>query len=334
MAIYLITGNPGSGKTYLAITMMLKHYNFKKDINEYVIKENQIIITNIHNLKLEHEPLTIFGKNNFEIGKNFNIENFEELIEKRWKDKNISIYIDESQFIFDRKFYNKETFSFFQYHRHLGLDIYLITQSSNLIPRDLFDLIETETRAIPRKLAIARELKYKILVNKQILSQKVVVRDKKVYALYQSMEKKEGSKIRNPLIKFIIIPLVLIPILAIYWKRNFLTKEGGVSKYGKQINQKIDDKKIMENNNFKTTINTKERKKNKDLIRLSYAIVGKKVLVYNPVSKILTPIQDIELPIKQISKNGRYLNIIAEIEKIDEQKEDKNNGITKRNNRW
>ncbi|MFQ5686299.1 MAG: zonular occludens toxin domain-containing protein [Candidatus Scalindua sp.] len=73
---------------------------------------------------------------------------------------NVIYIIDEAQGgnYFHRKFYNVDVFLFFQMHRHMGIDIYLITQDTKCLARELQDLAEfvitTHTPSIKVKKVI------------------------------------------------------------------------------------------------------------------------------------------------------------------------------------
>ncbi|MBW2635708.1 MAG: DUF2075 domain-containing protein, partial [Deltaproteobacteria bacterium] len=175
MAIRVITGVPGSGKTYLAVHHLLENYfKWSKDRQEYIKKpnfEDLTIITNIDGFMLDHINLNDALKK-----ANVNIETFftKDYQEKITEKYNKIIYIiDEAQQYFHRRFYNKDVFYYFEYHRHLGHDIYIVTQDRLLIPKDLYLLAELELRAVKRSLSLGGELKYKKLSNNEIMGHKV-----------------------------------------------------------------------------------------------------------------------------------------------------------------
>lgn len=55
MAIRLITGKPGSGKTFLAVKHLRdNYYYYSKKLKKYCRKKDYTIISNIDSLKLKH----------------------------------------------------------------------------------------------------------------------------------------------------------------------------------------------------------------------------------------------------------------------------------------
>ncbi|MBX0312988.1 MAG: zonular occludens toxin domain-containing protein [Sulfurihydrogenibium sp.] len=133
----IIYGVPGSGKSYYAV------YQIKKMLDE---KRNITLISNIENLKLTHLNLDELIYQYGGIEKFFNVEcDF-------WKtdvDKKKVLFIDEAQRYFNKRFFSSFVFFFFQYHRHLNIDIYLITQSYKTLPTELVVLAEIVIQAVP-----------------------------------------------------------------------------------------------------------------------------------------------------------------------------------------
>lgn len=211
MAIRLITGVPGAGKTYLALKTLLDDY-FKWDKKEkgFVPKKEITIITNIDSLDLDHinlDDAIRASKKNIEGF--FSVE-YQEKITNKYK--RIVYVIDECQRFFDRRFYNKDVFYYFEYHRHLGHDIYLVTQDRMKIAKDISLLCETEIRAVKRTLAIAGEFKYNVLSDGIIIDRKICKPKKYIFALYRSSSGKESKKIKNPVIKILVVVTVMCAV--------------------------------------------------------------------------------------------------------------------------
>lgn len=196
--IHIVEGVPGSGKSYYAVNYLIQNFfDYDSFYNEYKEKENKnvLVITNIEDLKVKHLNLDIL-LDRFTLEKFFTVDNFER-IQKQYRVKNIIVIIDEAQRYFDRKFYNKDVFYFFQYHRHLGVDIFLITQSKNTISKELVVLAEYIIRAVPRSLQVGA-FRYKFYdVNGNFLFSKSLKKDKKVFNAYSSMKVEEVNKPKN-----------------------------------------------------------------------------------------------------------------------------------------
>lgn len=136
--LQIIYGVPGSGKSYYAV------WNIKRTLEKD--KDNVVIISNIENLKLSHLNLDDL------INKYGGIDGFFNVECQYWKqdiEKRKILFIDEAQRYFNKKFFSNAVFFFFQYHRHLNIDIYLITQSYKTLPTELVVLSELVIQAVP-----------------------------------------------------------------------------------------------------------------------------------------------------------------------------------------
>ncbi len=135
--LQIIYGVPGSGKTYYSVYQIKKIQEKRNDI---------ILISNIENLKLSHLDLDALIQKYGGVDKFFNVDC------EFWKselEKKKILFIDEAQRYFNKKFFSSTVFFFFQYHRHLNIDIYLITQSYKILPSELVVLSELVVQAVP-----------------------------------------------------------------------------------------------------------------------------------------------------------------------------------------
>lgn len=218
MSIRAITGKPGSGKTYVAIDHLLKNY-FKKVGNEYSPTTDITIITNIDSLKLDHISLDdLLG----ELKKNGSADPVRDFFSGKYHEKfhdqvgRCLFIIDECQRYFPTmlgmKSHAPEIYYFFEYHRHWGYDIYLISQDKDKIAKGIRPLIETELQALPRTVSLMGELKYYEFVDDEKISAtpRVIRPKKEVFALYKSMTFKENEKTKKPVLMFAALSLVLI----------------------------------------------------------------------------------------------------------------------------
>ena len=144
--IYLYTGTPGSGKSLDTARMIkgqlaLKHpviCNFP--INKKEVRNADLFYYK-QNEELTVDYLTAFAKEYFG--------------NKRVKESQITLVIDECQMLFnardwskgDRAGWNK----FFQIHRHFGFDVVLVTQFDSMIDKQIRSLVEYEI--IHRKIS-------------------------------------------------------------------------------------------------------------------------------------------------------------------------------------
>jgi len=263
--IKLITGVPGSGKTYLAVQNMIDQYYKKNNEGMWELKDSDMtVISNIEGLQIEH--ISLYE----EIEKYIKRTSDELICKKRITDNEgkediiwnmrgakaaffeidqqkkmsmrygkIVYVVDECQEFFDtrlgRKKYARKVCMWFETHRHLGQDIILITQSSVKLAKDVRVLIENEVRALPKSLSILGEFKYNEYLNgiKANAVPKVVRPRKEIYAIYKSMntegvEKKSGALKR---IAIIMIGCSVAAGLMLYY---------GIFKKYKPENKKIE----------------------------------------------------------------------------------------------
>jgi zona occludens toxin (predicted ATPase) len=200
MAIRIIEGVPGSGKSYYAVKHLADQYFEKQQDGRYELIRPVTIITNIDAFQPEHLDLKVLVKNAGGI-KDF----FAELYQKHLTDcigGQIVYIIDEAQ-----KFFRKgardleDVYSYFEYHRHFGHDVYLITQNSRKLPPDIACLCEYLIVAAPRTRSVIGEFKYKWLSDGEILKREGFRPDPGIFALYKSMDQKESEKIKNPVMR-------------------------------------------------------------------------------------------------------------------------------------
>jgi hypothetical protein len=199
----MITGKPGAGKTYLAVHHLVENYfKFDKDTESFHPTKDVTIITNIEDLKLPHLNVDDVLKKSGKTIEQFMARDYQEKLTEK---KGPIVYLfDEAQRYFRAKFYNTAVFDYFEYHRHLGHDIYLISQDKYRLCRTITDLAETEQRAVQRSLSFLGEMKYKNLVAGDMVGTKAIRPRKEIFALYKSMTHNETEKVRFPMRNFFI----------------------------------------------------------------------------------------------------------------------------------
>lgn len=95
MAIKVISGKPGSGKSYYAFYKLItENFTFDKTFYEWKIKNDVNIFTNIDGLKLNHFDLDLFIKQAGGINKFFTVD-YQKILMETYP--NIIYIIDESQ---------------------------------------------------------------------------------------------------------------------------------------------------------------------------------------------------------------------------------------------
>lgn len=221
MAIHIIEGVPGAGKTYYAVQHLLTNYFSKDADGNYQAKSPVKIITNVDGFTPEHERLKDVIESSGGVKRFFSKDFQGRVFEKHGP---VIYIIDEAQMIFDRKFYDREVFSWFEYHRHFGQTIYLITQAAGKLPRDVTCLVETVIRALPRSRSITGlEFRYNLISgsHKKLSVLKI---DKRIFEFYKSAGAGEIEKVKNPFMTRIAV-ITCLALLFFYfgWKYVFDT---------------------------------------------------------------------------------------------------------------
>lgn len=144
MTIYLYTGTPGSGKSLHMAQDIYWHVkmgrpvvaNFEINKSMFHGKHGANSFSYVENSKLTPELLRQYAVDYFE--------------DKPYRENAIRLYIDECQVMFsarewakaDRKDWN----IFFQQHRKMGYEIYLIAQFDTMIDKQIRAVIEYEVK--------------------------------------------------------------------------------------------------------------------------------------------------------------------------------------------
>lgn len=200
MAIRIIEGVPGSGKSYYAVKHLADQYFEKQKDGRYELIRPVTIITNIDSFQPEHLNLKVLAKDAGGV-KHFFSEHYQKALTECIGGQIIYI-IDEAQ-----KYFRKgardldDVYSYFEYHRHFGHDVYLITQNARKLPPDISCLSEYLIVAAPRSRSVIGEFKYKWLSDGEILKREGFRPDPGIFALYKSMDQKESEKIKNPVMR-------------------------------------------------------------------------------------------------------------------------------------
>lgn len=207
--IRIVQGNPGSGKSYYAVNYLAKFSTYDDLYKEHTLNDGVLVITNLEGLKIKHLDFEALVQR-FTVEKFLTVANFEIIIEK-YRCRHVVLIIDEAQKYLDSKFYDKDVFYFFQYHRHLGIDIFLLTQSVSTICRQLPPLSEFILQAAPRSKGVAGTFRYKFTDCKgQFLYSQAVKKNQTIFRMYKSFSADEAEKPKNVLTHWVIVLTLLI----------------------------------------------------------------------------------------------------------------------------
>jgi len=160
--ISIIYGVPGSGKTYYAVWWIRKRALEEGDIFLRV-RSDVILITNIK-LNLDSVDGYIYIEDIKDFSRYMDVDfwraNFSFL-----RGKKLYVVMDECQLFFYHYKDDPKVLFFLQYHRHLGVDILLITQTPKSLPAKVFELSEFLIEAVPKSVNpfSFRAFRYRVL---------------------------------------------------------------------------------------------------------------------------------------------------------------------------
>lgn len=240
MSIRLYSGLPGSGKTYRIVYDLMYGDLLKK----------YYIFCNIPELKIENPMLKKYGENT-------DIENYNEIFTLQYQkeisdevkqkyNKNILWIIDECDKIGFGTEKNAKIKEWLSMHRHMGQDIYLISQNRFNINKELANLIEVEIQG--KKGFIFNAFIYSWLSNGERFALDRLPKKKEVYKSYRSFHVKEIKKKKS---KIWIYALILGVITIICLGYFLYSMNHSVNKYKKNeiSNQVKKDNVINDNKN-------------------------------------------------------------------------------------
>jgi len=237
--IHLITGVPGSGKTYFAVDLIYKEITSKNpkyskiytNINLNFDKCNKIKKDFVKSLNLddllkrieEDYRLSKLFKNNQLVDEETGelITDYDSYVRGKLKlfepYEHSLIILDECHLYFTDK-QDPKMLRFLSYHRHFDIDMYLITQNKSLINRKYLAFIENLYVGVnPSKRFFSKQFVYKHFASYQEYKNNLVGKiklnfNKKIASCYNS----GSTKIYKSLSSKLIIPLI-IGIVTIYF---------------------------------------------------------------------------------------------------------------------
>jgi len=274
MALRVIDGVPGSGKTFYAVWHLAFKY-FKKEPRytflqelfytlfsflrppveqKYILDKDCLIITNIDNFKPDHVDLAAEIRRAGDLARQALLDDrslndrerdrrldqldpvaefFSYSYQKQYKQGKPSLVyvIDEAQVFFrkgqEKALKEKYVYRYFEYHRHWGQDIYLVTQNVKKLPSDIVYLPEYIISAVPRVRSLGPGFRYHWISSGERIKTEVRRPDQAVFALYKSMDVAEQEKIKNPVLKTVALALVGAGAILFFGFSYFTDRFGG-----------------------------------------------------------------------------------------------------------
>lgn len=312
MAIRMVTGVPGAGKTYFAVKHLAETYcTWDKESQEYKLKKDITIFTNIDSLILPHINLDEAIKAScLGIAGFFTVE-YQEKISKKYS--NIVYLLDEAQRWFPRR--NKlgaDTWYYFEYHRHLGHDIYIITQDKKLVADNITLLIEYEIRAAKRFTSVMGEMRYMIKSDGEIMSKKSVKPSKAIFNLYKSMDAKESETIKNPLRKWAVVLIIIVCLGGYYFQKTFIRDGKVMAMRPDPVNTSAAASGSPGYSSGASPGEVVQSESYLKKVKCSYIMYSDHMLIVDPVTSELIPSFDFPYDI-DVKKIGRFFTVYAQV---------------------
>ena len=275
MSLTIITGVPGSGKTTYAVHRLRKKYFKDNVNQDFVIITNieelkldhvslDELITELLwarlKAKCRQEGIDVYKetiKNEDQLRDHlllsdearqiyydllmtstddfFSMEVQKRIVQGRCQGKKVVYIIDEAQRYFPKYYKNREVCYFFEYHRHLGIDIWLLSQSIKKITTELTTVAEMEIRAKPRSFKVAGRNRYICYIEGLKAGSETFRPTKKDFELFKSYEAEESTKIVSPIYKMIALPGLFFLVTLYFFYKVLLSPGVAVSKESKAI---------------------------------------------------------------------------------------------------
>lgn len=223
--ISIVFGVPGSGKTYYAVWWIKRRALQEGDIF-FRVRPDVILITNLK-LNLDAVDGYIYIEDIRDFAKYMDVDFWRSNL-TYIQGRKIIIVMDECQLFFYHFGNDPRVLFFLQYHRHLSVDILLITQSTKSLPTKIFELAEFLIEAVPRSVNpfYFKAFRYRVI---HPLDRDVVLRrfhlafDPVVFYLYSDMIYKpleEGEKPKNAFTRYYLM-LASFLLLTIFLMFSF-----------------------------------------------------------------------------------------------------------------
>ncbi len=208
--ITVVYGMPGSGKTFYSVWWIKRRCLEESDIF-FRVRKDVILITNIK-LNLDSPENYVFIQDWAEWRKYMDVEYWTSNL-ANIQGKRIVMVMDEAQVFFQVYRDHPGVMFFLQYHRHLSVDVLLITQSPKSLPQKVLELAEYLVEAVPRSINPFgfKAFRYRVI---HPFDRSIVLRrfhltyDPTIFYLYSDMIYKppeEGEKPKNTFTRYYVL---------------------------------------------------------------------------------------------------------------------------------
>lgn len=229
--IEILTGVPGSGKSYFAVYHILK-----------LLDEGHTVVHNIHGLSDPRALLVDFGQ--MPLSADVLFPYFDQLRSSRNLDPQaiIHVYIDEAQRYYPYEYKDPKGVYFFDFHRHHGLNITLISQDIKKLSPKITTLAEYEVRAVKPMFQFTPGFSYNLLSSGEAFGKKRLPKKPEVFASYTSFTAGTKKTKKSKLI-FIVPIFVVVAILAyVAMQYSFANSFDKLSEQHNQAKKEKDSK--------------------------------------------------------------------------------------------
>lgn len=227
--IVLITGTPGAGKTAHMVHMMLHDPIFKTPDGEL-----RKVFTNIKGLELPHIAVSSLKE---ELAQSTDEQlSFHDMYTwiKKPENHGSIVIIDEVQDVWPARSNGSQVppnVSWLNTHRHLGVDIFVLTQNPKNIDINLRGLVNKHLHIAKNKLGMRTLLEWKYCANNPLTQAKdafakVHKLDTEVFDLYKSAEIHTENKTKVSKWVFVLPMVLLIMPIALYFSYSLLKNMG------------------------------------------------------------------------------------------------------------
>jgi len=286
--IILFTGRPGSGKTYRAVEALLSD----KHTGKY------FIFHNIDSLKESLIEDGTFIKNFTTIPDFLTFAKQQEISEwvKSQYSRSMLIIIDEAQDYFQKRTQDHQ--KWLSWHRHMGQDIWLITQNKERLDKDYIHLAEYECRA---KRGIAtKQFIYQFSVGGEVFKTDRIPIKRSVFAAYKSFQVAEQERKRIPLFYYaaalLVVALSSVVYLIAYGIPGTFGKDDVAhASIDKNRMNKLPKKLPVGKNKSSSSTKIEPPKPTGKFHDYSYAgVVGGRVLLQNTNDGRIVPLEEVQ----------------------------------------
>lgn len=143
--IYLVTGSPGAGKSFLFSQLIVDKLSEGKIVvsnmlvNCFVVK---VFGINIWDERKKFRNFYYFESSDFHL--EILIDFLREKIRERddWEEGDINIFLDESLFVINKRFFNKDFLKFLTVHRKFFCNVYISSQIDKQIDTSIRNMVD------------------------------------------------------------------------------------------------------------------------------------------------------------------------------------------------